>query len=274
MNRFALIISIFSLTYAQYDIYNLNNYNYDQDSLRTINLTHVAKSFIVPGWGQLNNKDPLWKPILFFGIESIAIGSNLHFTKKSNNYKSDFENYADLHWDLQRWFENTKIIFPDNWSDIIVGTHKLGLQINGRYFSTNTLESLSRQHSWSDILVVRDRDFYENIGKYDQFVGGWSDDFDNPFDDKGNWFSEEKGDVESVVLTKRKNYYRNLRHKSNINSSYARYAVSALMLNHIASGFDALINNYNINSKIGKFSIQFLPYRTLNEGGVLFNISW
>jgi hypothetical protein len=46
------------------------------------------------------------------------------------------------------------------------------------------------------------------------------------------------------------------------------------MLNHIASGFDALINTYNINSKIGKFSIQFVPYRTLNEGGVLFNISW
>ena len=91
MKRFALIISIFSLTYAQYDIYNLNNYNYGQDSLRTINLTHVAKSFIVPGWGQLSNKDPLWKPILFFGIESIAIGSNLHFTKKSNNYKGDFE---------------------------------------------------------------------------------------------------------------------------------------------------------------------------------------
>ena len=259
--------------YSQFDVYNLKNYNYMQDSLR-INTSAPIKSFIIPGWGQLAKKDPLWKPILFFGIESMAIGSNIYFTEKSDNFKVDFENYADLHWDLERWFENTKIIFPSNWRDIIIGTHKLGLKINGNYFNTNALEALSKKHSWSDIQVVRDRDFYENIGKYDQFVGGWSDDFDNPFDTEGNWFSEKKGDVESVILTKKKNFYRDMRYESNKNYYYARYALSVMMLNHILSGLDALVSSNKKKIKKNKFSMEFLPYSTSYEGGVLFNISW
>ena len=272
----ALISTIFTLSIAlcQYDVYNINNYNYFQDSVRVNTSTPMLKSFILPGWGQLSKNDPLWKPILFFSMESIAISSHFHFIKKSDVFRNDFETYADLHWDLKRWYENTKIIFPDRWSDIIIGTHKLGLKINGEYFNTNKLEILSKQYQWSDIQVVRDRDFYENIGKYDQFVGGWDDDFDNPFDSKGNWYSEKKGDVESVILTKKKNYYRNLRFKSNLNSHYARYAISVLMLNHFASGLDALISSNSYNSKLGKFSIKLIPYRTFNEGGVQFNLWW
>ena len=274
MKILIVTISTLSFAFSQYQIYNLNNYNYFQDSVRTNSSKYMVQSFIIPGWGQLSKNDPVWKPIFFFGIETLAIGSNFHFNQKSYDYRVDFEDYADQNWDLKRWFENTKIIFPENWRDIIVGTHKLGLKINGNYFNTTSLEDLSKKHSWSDIQVVRDRDFYENIGKYDQFVGGWSDEFDNPFDNKGNWFSERKGNVETVILTKNKNYYRDLRHKTNTYSNYARYAISVVMLNHIASGFDALISSNNVKSKIGKFSIELFPYRTLNEGGVLFNISW
>ena len=274
MKILLLIIFIFSKVFCQYDVYNLNNYNYLQDSLKVNKSIPMLKSFLLPGWGQLSKKDPLWKPILFFGIESIAIATNYHHTKKSNDFRDDFENYADLHWDLELWYENTKMIFPDRWSDIIIGTHKLGLKINGNYFYSSDLENLSKQYSWSDIKVLRDRDFYENIGKYDQFVGGWDDEFDDPFDDEGNWYSQKKEGVESVILTKKKNYYRDLRHKSNISSHYARYAISILMLNHFTSGLDALSTSSKKNFRIGNLSMRLLPYSAYNEGGVLFNISW
>ena len=39
-------------------------------------------------------------------------------------------------------------------------------------------DSLEKHPEWFysvDISEVRDEHFYENIGKYDQFVGGWQD---------------------------------------------------------------------------------------------------
>jgi hypothetical protein len=269
-----IAISTLSIVFSQYNVFDINNYNYFQDSIRVSSPVPMFKSFILPGWGQLSKKDSKWKSFVFFGVEIITAGSNLHYSKKSNDFKNSFENHADMHWDLKRWYENTKLIFPDRWSDIIIGTHKLGLKINGDYFNTNSLESLAKQYAWSDIQVVRDRDFYENIGKYDQFVGGWDDKFDDPFDGEGNWYTVKKGNVESVILTKKKNHYRDLRYKSNINSHYARYAISILMLNHFISGLDALISPSNVFQKNSRFSIKLTPYKTLNEGGVLLNLSW
>ena len=67
--------------------------------------------------------------------------------------------------------------------------------INGDYYYTDQLVDLKGKYLWNDILVIRDRDFYENIGKYDQFVGGWSD-------VSTNWYWEEKdvGDSTEIVI--------------------------------------------------------------------------
>ena len=80
--------------------------------------------------------------------------------------------------------------------------------------------------------------------------------------------------IHNLILTKKKNHYRDLRYKSNINSHYARYAISILMLNHFISGLDALISPSNVYQKNSRFSIKLTPYKTLNEGGVLLNLSW
>ncbi len=208
-----IITNLLVITYAfsQYDIYDLDHYKFNQDTVDATYSSDMLKSLIIPGWGQLSKNDPMWKPLLFFGIELFAINSVLQFREKSQSIRFEFENYADNHWSLNRWYNNTKIIFPNKWNEIIIGTHKLGLVIDGNYYYTDNLENLVREYSWLDILVVRDRDFYENIGKYDQFVGGWDDEYDDPFDSEGNWYTQKKGNVESIILTKRKNYYRNLR---------------------------------------------------------------
>ena len=122
--------------------------------------------------------------------------------------------------------------------------------------------------------MVRDIDFYENIGKYDQFVGGWDDEYDNPFDGVVNWYTQKKGSVESVILTKRKNYYRNLRNDSNRYSNYARYAVSAIMLNHLISGLETVLNSNKGNSINKNYSFALNPYAYVNEGGVQLIFRW
>jgi hypothetical protein len=136
------------------------------------------------------------------------------------------------------------------------------------------LAELVNNYGWSEIAVIRDRDFYENIGKYDQFVGGWDDEYDDPFDTNGNWFTEKKGNVESIMLTKRKDYYRSLRHDSNLLKHYSKYAVTVVMINHITSGFEAAWTANKKAKKIPEISLYFNPVNKWGVGGVQINYGW
>tara|TARA_S200000501_G_scaffold374080_1_gene422806 strand:+ start:429 stop:1241 length:813 start_codon:yes stop_codon:yes gene_type:complete len=231
------------------------------------------KSLLIPGWGQFSNGQSLWRSALFISAEIILIYSNVAFNKKAISLQNNFERYGDKHWDLERWYLNTQRIFPQNWKDILIGTHKLGLKINQNYYHSDILVELLEKYEWNKIDVIRDRDFYENIGKYDQFVGGWDDGYDDPFDSIGNWFSVKKGNVESIILTRKKDYYRNLRFDSNKMKHYARYAVTGTMINHLLSAIDAELRK---SEKRKKYQFQIVNnYKNgLIVNGVKFSYLW
>ena len=213
------------------------------------------KSLLIPGWGQISNGQSFWRSALFMSAEIISIYSNIVFNNEAISLQKSFENYGDRHWGLERWYLNTQRIFPQNWKDILIGTHKLGLKIDGNYYQSDILVELLEKYEWNKIYVIRDRDFYENIGKYDQFVGGWDDEYDYPFDRAGNWFSIKKGNVESIILTRKKDYYRNLRFDSNKMKHYAKYAVTGTMINHLLSAIDAELNK---NKKRKKYQFRLV----------------
>ena len=238
MKKILLSLIIINTMYAQINFYDLDNYIIQRDSI-SYSSNSMLKSLIFPGWGQLQNNDPIWKPLAFIAFEVAGLTFMTKYNKRADDIRKDFESFADKHWTLERWYNNTKLIFPQKWKNILVGTHKLELMINGDYFKTDQLVDLKEKYSWNDILVIRDRDFYENIGKYDQFVGGWDDPFDNPFDAAGMWYTIKKGNVESIILTKQKDYYRGLRDDSNILKLRAKNAVYTVMLNHLISGLEA-----------------------------------
>jgi hypothetical protein len=271
-----LILLLFfqTLSFAQYNLYSINNYSIKQDSLlQPLPTKAMFKSLLIPGWGQYQNKDDIWKTVAFISVEIAGIISSIQLTNKAENIRHDFEKYGDEHWTLERWYNNSRLIFPNNWKNILVGTHKLSLNINGNYYFTDELSNLIEIYRWNDISVIRDRDFYENIGKYDQFVGGWDDKYDNPFDGKGNWYTIQKENVESIILTKNKNYYRDLRHESNQLKHYSRYAVTTIMFNHIISGLDAFI----VSNKKNNFPKIRLNYSRINKwgvGGVQITYAW
>jgi len=271
-----LILLLFfqTLSFAQYNLYSINNYSIKQDSLlQPLPTKAMFKSLLIPGWGQYQNKDDIWKTVAFISVEIAGIISSIQLTNKAENIRHDFEKYGDDHWTLERWYNNSRLIFPNNWKNILIGTHKLSLNINGNYYFTDELSNLIEIYRWNDISVIRDRDFYENIGKYDQFVGGWDDKYDNPFDGKGNWYTIQKENVESIILTKNKNYYRDLRHESNQLKHYSRYAVTTIMFNHIISGLDAFI----VSNKKNNFPKIRLNYSRINKwgvGGVQITYAW
>ena len=274
MRLLILLLFFQTLSFAQYNLYSINNYSIKQDSLlQPLPTKAMFKSLLIPGWGQYQNKDDIWKTVAFISVEIAGIISSIQLTNKAENIRHDFEKYGDEHWTLERWYNNSRLIFPNNWKNILVGTHKLSLNINGNYYFTDELSNLIEIYRWNDISVIRDRDFYENIGKYDQFVGGWDDKYDNPFDGKGNWYTIQKENVESIILTKNKNYYRELRHESNQLKHYSRYAVTTIMFNHIISGLDAFI----VSNKKNNFPKIRLIYSRINKwgvGGVQITYAW
>ena len=262
------------LIFAQYDYYDIKNYVLKKDSLfLPLPAKAMFKSLLIPGWGQAQNNDYWWKSALLAAVDVLGIFSSIKLTNEAENIRRDFERYGDDHWTLERWYNNTRLIFPNSWKNILIGTHNLSLNINGNYYFTDELNDLIETHGWNAISVIRDRDFYENIGKYDQFVGGWDDEYDNPYDSKGNWYTIKKGNVESIILTKNKNYYRDLRYDSNQLKHYSRYAITAIMFNHIISGLDAAI----VSNKNNNFPNVHLNYSSINKsgvGGVQITYAW
>ena len=207
-------------------------------------------SLIVPGAGQFYNKSPIWKTAMFFGTEILSILAWRNYRNKAENYRKNYQEYADDHWSLENWVFNRFNPVSQAWGGVpalgsLTGTHDLRLVISGNlanelnFFGHISSDSLEKHPEWfysGDVSEVRDRHFYENIGKYDQFVGGWQD-------ARNDWYEEEKnvGDsIEIVIKTPYKQSYIDERYISNQMLDYAKYSITVLMFNHVISGIESV----------------------------------
>ena len=306
--RIILLILVVQAISAN-DLYNLDNrfhssyYYFSQDSIDKDFLIqdttddsliiYPAKpmlySLIFPGLGQWYNKSPLWKIGLFSGIEVVSILSGMQWVKKADKIRVDYELFADGNWDLETWVYNTLSTPIGNYADVhIDGTHKLTLKLSGalaEQFGTYvTSDSLDDNAHWvytGEVSVLRDRDFYENIGKYDQFVGGWTDCYG-----QGNnqqWFEVYKdvGDsVETIITTPSKEDYVDQRAQSNDYLNMAKFAISAVMFNHVISAMDAVWSTQSSNrpkkEKKVKTDVGLLydKFSRFGVGGVSISLYW
>ena len=210
----------------------------------------LIMSLIVPGAGQFYNKSPIWKTAMFFGTEILSILAWRNYRNKAENYRKNYQEYADDHWSLENWVFNRFNPVSQAWGGVpalgsLTGTHDLRLVISGNlanelnFFGHISSDSLEKHPEWfysGDVSEVRDRHFYENIGKYDQFVGGWQD-------ARNDWYEEEKnvGDsIEIVIKTPYKQSYIDERYISNQMLDYAKYSITVLMFNHVISGIESV----------------------------------
>jgi len=222
----------------------------------------LIMSLIVPGLGQLYNKEPIWKPGLFIGTEIITLSSILYSNKKADQIRLDYQEFADNNWSIENWWsftqsgpeviENNGLYFTDNKLKAMrsyIGTHHLTIHLKGdlvnifntEFLSSDSLSLIAGYLGSEDVSMVKDRHYYENIGKYDQFVGGWSD-------VSTDWYWEEKdvGDsIEIVIKTPNKQNYLDERFKANQWLSFAKFSISAMMFNHVVSGLEAVWANRN-----------------------------
>ena len=257
-------------------------------------------SLVVPGLGQVYNKEPLWKPGVFIATEIVSITSIMYANKKADEIRMDYQKFADENWNVKDWWnftqsgpeviENNGLYFTDNKLKAMrdyVGTHHLTIHLKGdlvnlfntEFLTSDSLSILSGYLESDDLSMVKDRHYYENIGKYDQFVGGWSD-------VSTSWYWEEKdvGDsTEIVIKTPMKQSYLDDRYKSNQWLSFAKFSISAMMFNHVISGLEAVWANRSIkNEKSGEdakkvdldLGLLFNPSNSYGIGGLSFRVNF
>ena len=267
------LIKYNSLTHNNLISYvNPNNFNFENKSFKNKKNDNQILQLIFPGYGywRLNKKK---KAIFFSSMEFLFIGSWLHYENKAKRLENDFKKFADDNWSLDRWWINTPKL-SSRYGDVICeGTHHLNIFISGEQSTISSDDLCS--NGWIDGLeIVKDHDFYENIGKYDQFVAGWSDLLN--VDGTQNWWEKNKdvGDsTEIIVMTANKRNYIDQRKKSNFAYNIASYMITGIMFNHLISYIDIFLikknNEKNISSNIKINSFIHNDYK-----GLVINFRW
>jgi hypothetical protein len=258
-----------------------------KDSVTLVN--YPAKpmlySLILPGLGQYKNGDPLWKSAIFIGVEAASIVGMLQWNKQAEDIRKQYELFGDNHWSIINWVENTLlnpvtglIQYEDFKLD---GTHKLELHLSGSLAEAFGVfvssDSLVTHPEWiysDELSIFQDQHFYENIGKYDQFVGGWDDIFEYYIVEK-----TVEDTIEIILMTPNKNDYNNERDKSNQYLKLANYAVSAIMFNHVISGIEAVLTNQRkARSKAEQsktdVGLYYDPRNKYGIGGISVSYKW
>ncbi len=213
-------------------------------------------SLIIPGWGQKYAETSTLKTLAFIGFEAGFWMGFFNYRNDGNKKTDEYEAFANLHW--LEGINPLDPLYPHSyrgWLDTMGTTEE---------DYTHTLPSSKSQQ------------YYEMIGKYDQFRGGWDDYWDEvgiidtsiggvidttwvpgPEHHEELYFSHTvenpDGTIDSVYLIKNissnRSNYNSMRSKANDLLNQANQFVVFSILNHLLSAVDAAISANRYNKK-------------------------
>ncbi len=234
-------------------------------------------SLILPGGGQLYLGQ--WKRAIFYLVlESAAIVANSQYHRQGEDQVNHNKDFANAEWDFVDWIKNAETFNPEG-AEVLdfgaEGSHGLDFYIldaNGgaesfRAGDNNEQGEIGQQemYTWvtatykGRIFVKLNGEYYENIGKYEQFHTGWED-YDS------SWVIEAKSGL--GVHSVKRDFYLSERRKANRLLSAASYTLSALMFNHVVSGVDAIFSASRRNRRLVSKLHGSLLYAPDNPGGI------
>jgi len=183
-------------------------------------------SLVVPGAGEYYVGSRI-KPAVFLGLEALIWTGYFVYHGKGNDKKDEYIQFADAHY---QWWE-----FKSWWNSL----------------DSTTRNNYSHELPWDDDNNRPNftHEYYENVGKYDEFQVGW--------DDIGTGQPPPPLPGGVSVLSANRNHYLDLRRQSN---DYFQNASTMIMLsigNHLISAFDAALTAKSYNKGQKRFSFQF-----------------
>lgn len=199
----------------------------------------AGMSVILPGAGQFYNED-YWKTAIFVALEAAAIVTAITYSKKGEDQTATFEAFANSPdgWDVQKYanwsVDNASRINPE----IQEGDAILDIFDNSGdvvWSKLNQLETTISSWYSHQLAPFDDQQYYEMIGKYQQFNPGWKDfnyddayTYGDPLTPTFYWYADERG--------KANDYY-----------NISNMAIKILVANHVISAVEAALsaNSYN-----------------------------
>ena len=296
-SMFGSIFPIASKAYSSLDGIEMESKLDNKSVSKTF--TSMALSAILPGAGQyyLGAKTPAY---IFIGIEAILLGTKLSLESEVNHKREQFREYANDHWSFSYWIQNYEYWrnnlehwdafngYPQIWED----NHSINFNSGGNYYSSSGPEfqnfiydlNLCSYSSSNDCLnqltdqivfyapndgVIKDHNFYENIGKYSHFFAGWDD------ATSGFYAYKKPGSGEILAYSENKKKYWDLFEDADQVSKIVNYSLSAILVNHVSSIFHALlISKPNVNSNKFLISTILDLNNKYGVGGVNIHIRW
>lgn len=187
-------------------------------------------SLVIPGLGELYS-GAMVRAASFMTVEALTWINYARWRSKGENLKANFRQFANNHW---------------------IEAHYRSWQVYNNNLSSNSSRKRREKYLETETLPTKTEDiqqYYELIGKYDQFVYGW-DDVWNPD------FPEANAGVQSV----RRLNYEIQRNESNKFLKRASVIVGLAVLNRILSAIHASIYTQSLENQIPSNSIQFNLY--------------
>lgn len=178
-------------------------------------------SALVPGTGQYYAGSKK-KAVVFLGVEVAAASMYFVWTGKGNDLEDDFRAVADAHWSAENylaWRSTTKAIRNNSFTHAMPCSTEV---VNGEFGKCGGNEK---------------QQYYELLGKYDQFVAGWDD---LTFAQTGN-LVQHYTDIDSVesVISDLRLDYEEQRDDSNRYLKRATNLSGLILINHALSAIDA-----------------------------------
>ena len=159
-------------------------------------------SLLLPGSGQLRQgRRSGWA---FIAAEVVLIGGGIWAGYRGRSLQEDYEFLADLHWDRNSYLDYLS------------------------FYTAETGLPWPYDHHTLPPEGTRDHDYYEMIGKYEQFAPGW--------DDWSAWY-----DITYRGNSSNRNSYLQMRLEANRFLKSALTAGGLLFLNHALTSAEALI---------------------------------
>ncbi|MFH2036597.1 MAG: DUF5683 domain-containing protein [Candidatus Zixiibacteriota bacterium] len=206
-------------------------------------------SLIIPGWGQKYTQSPTWKTVAFIGLEAGMWMGFFNFHNKGNKKTDEYEKFANDHW------------YENSYRDWLLAPP-----------SPPFPDTSFTEDDFTHILPdSRTQQFFEMIGKYDQFRGGW-DDYWLPVDTNGDGLTDIEGflyfedstqlnDTAWVIknISPNRSAYNDMRAKANDLLNQANQFIAFAIINHLLSALDAALAANRYNKK--KASEMWLTFR-------------
>ncbi|MDZ7270582.1 MAG: hypothetical protein ONB17_03105 [candidate division KSB1 bacterium] len=198
----------------------------------------AVASGVVPGAGQLY-AGSYWKALGFLVAEVTSWTLYAHWDKEGDRIKTQFRQFADTHWREEEYWA---------W---------IALESGRPLTDMAALREWEREHFSHFLHEQKDQQYYEMIGKYDQFNIGW-DDTNTP---RGR-------------DSARRDYYETLRDNSNKAYKKAAACQMVALANHGLSALDAAWTVSRHNRRTVRTSLRIVPVPATGDYALNLQVAW